>query len=60
MASLSQLLPLSKCNHNGHLALYVEGEKNYDLKRPSTVQGFVPLVGKESRKDIWRSHHLAV
>ena len=52
-------LSLSKCNPNGDLALC--GEKNYDFKRPSSVQIFLPVVvvckgavekGKESRKDI--------
>ena len=35
-------LSLSKCNPNGDLALC--GEKNYDFKRPSSVQNFVPPV----------------
>ena len=34
-------LSLSKCNPNGDLALC--GEKNYDFKRPSSVQIFVPV-----------------
>ena len=69
MASLSQPPPLSKCNPNGDLALC--GEKNYDFKRPSSVQNFVPPValvsymyekGKESQKDpsIYRTIYLAV
>ena len=53
--SLSLNPPLSKCNPNGDLALC--GEKNYDLKRPASVQIFVPVelaVCKGTVLRVWK------